>query len=37
MGREFESFPSIITEWECNEYITFSPIFLIHSTWKLGV
>ena len=28
---DFESFPSIITEWECDEYIAFSHNFMIHS------
>ena len=33
---DFESFPSIITERECYEYITFSHNFMIHSMGKLG-
>ena len=33
---DFDSFPSIITERECDEYITFSHNFMIHSMGKLG-
>ena len=33
---DLESFPSIITEWECDEYIRFSHKLMSNSMGKLG-